>query len=92
MGPGPSTGCIAILTGYISPSHFDSPSNEATNQEGQNSMNVDQHLKVAKWHIEQARLHSTQDGYSCGCPLNDHDKKAIEAVESDNVHEEKDDH
>ena len=54
-------------------------------------MNIDQHLKVAQWHIEQARLHSTQDGYSCGCPLNDHDKKAIEAVESPNVQEEKGD-
>ena len=45
-------------------------------------MNVDQHLKVAQWHIEQARLHSTQEGYKCGCPLNEHDEKAIKEVES----------
>lgn len=52
-------------------------------------MTVDQHLKVAHWHIEQARLHATQDGYKCGCPLNDHDQKAIEAVEAGNIEEEK---
>jgi len=52
-------------------------------------MTVDQHLKVANWHIEQARLHATQDGYKCGCPLNDHDQKAIEAVEAGKIEEEK---
>ncbi len=51
-------------------------------------MNVDQHLKVAQWHIEQARLHSTQEEYKCGCPLNEHDQKAIESVESGKVEEE----
>ncbi len=49
-------------------------------------MNVDQHLKVAKWHIEQARLHATvEDGYSCGCPLTDEYKNIIEQVESGNI-------
>jgi hypothetical protein len=49
-------------------------------------MNVDQHLKVAKWHIEQARLHATvEEGYSCGCPLNDEYSKIIDQVESGNI-------
>ncbi len=52
-------------------------------------MNVDQHLKVAQWHIEQARLHATESGYSCGCPANEHDQKAIDAVESGIITEEK---
>jgi len=46
-------------------------------------MNVDQHLKVAAWHIEQARLHATvEGGYSCGCKLSDEYQKVIEEVES----------
>ncbi len=45
-------------------------------------MNVDQHLKVAQWHIEQARLHATQDGYKCGCPISDEHQKAITEVEA----------
>jgi hypothetical protein len=51
-------------------------------------MNVDQHLKVAQWHIEQARLHATSD-HKCGCPANPHDQKAIDAVESNMIIEEK---
>ncbi len=51
-------------------------------------MNVDQHIKVAQWHIEQARLHATSDGHSCGCPANPHDQKAIDAVESGKITEE----
>lgn len=51
-------------------------------------MNVDQHLKVAQWHIEQARLHTTKEGYSCGCKANSHDQKAIDAVEAGMVKEE----
>lgn len=53
------------------------------------NMNVDQHIKVAQWHLEQARLHATQDGYSCGCPITDEYKKEIEAVESGLIKEEK---
>ena len=45
-------------------------------------MNVDQHLKVAQWHIEQARRHATETAYSCGCPINPEHAKAIEAVEA----------
>lgn len=45
-------------------------------------MNVDQHLKVAQWHIEKARLHATQEGYKCGCPINDEHQKAIAEVEA----------
>ncbi len=43
-------------------------------------MNVDQHLKVAQWHMEQARLHAASGDHKCGCPLNDHDRKAIEPL------------
>ena len=50
-------------------------------------MNVDQHLKVASWHIEQARLHATTD-HSCGCPLNDEYAKIIDQVESGNIVDE----
>lgn len=46
-----------------------------------NSMNVDQHLKVAQWHIEQARLHATSQ-HSCGCPVNEHYQKIINEIES----------
>ncbi|MDX2469050.1 MAG: hypothetical protein QNL04_00575 [SAR324 cluster bacterium] len=45
-------------------------------------MNVDQHLKVAQWHIDQAAQHSKEEGYKCGCPLNDHDEKAIKHMEA----------
>ena len=53
-------------------------------------MNVDNHLKVAQWHVEQARLHAASDSHKCGCPANDHDQKAIDAVEAGllNVKEE----
>ena len=50
-------------------------------------MDVDNHLKVAQWHIEQARMHATKDGYSCGCPANEHDQKAIDAVEAGLIQE-----
>ncbi|MBT4792804.1 MAG: hypothetical protein HON90_14610 [Halobacteriovoraceae bacterium] len=50
-------------------------------------MNVDQHIKVAQWHLEQARLHATSK-HSCGCPVNDHDQKAIDAIEAGQVKEE----
>ena len=49
-------------------------------------MNVDQHLKIAQWHVEQARLHATvEEGYSCGCPLTDEYQKVIDQVESGNI-------
>ena len=53
-------------------------------------MNVDSHLKVAQWHVEQARLHAANDNHKCGCPANDNDQKAIDAVEAGllNVKEE----
>jgi len=51
-------------------------------------MNVDQHIKVAQWHLEQARLHATSD-HSCGCPVNKHDQRAIDAVEAGLIVEEK---
>jgi len=44
-------------------------------------MNVDQHLKVAQWHMEQARLHATTQ-HGCGCPVNEHYQKIIDEVES----------
>ena len=43
-------------------------------------MNVDQHLKVAQWHMEQARLHATQD-HACGCPISDEYQRIIDIVE-----------
>lgn len=53
-------------------------------------MNVDSHLKVAQWHVEQAMLHTASDGHKCGCQANEHDQKAIDAVEAGlfNVKEE----
>lgn len=45
-------------------------------------MNVEQHLRVAQWHTEQARLHAASGDHKCGCPLNEHDEKAIKAVEA----------
>jgi len=50
-------------------------------------MNVDQHLKVAQWHIEQARLHATSQ-HACGCPANEHYQKIIDEVENGKVEEE----
>lgn len=44
-------------------------------------MNVDQHLKVAQWHMEQARLHATTE-HACGCPVNDEYKRIIDIVEA----------
>lgn len=53
------------------------------------SMNVDQHLKVAQWHIEQARLHATvEGGHKCGCPMNDDYARMIEQVENGNIEDE----
>lgn len=60
-----------------------------TNIQGSIYMNVDQHLKVAQWHLEQARLHSANGDHKCGCPANDHDQKAIDAVEKGIIEEEK---
>lgn len=50
-------------------------------------MNVDQHLKVAQWHMEQARLHATSE-HACGCPLSDEYKRIIETVEAGSIKEE----
>jgi len=38
--------------------------------------------------MEQARLHALSPDHSCGCPPNEHDQKAIDAVESGNIDEE----
>ncbi len=51
------------------------------------NMNVDQHLKVAMWHMEQARLHAEKQ-HSCGCPINDEYKRIINDVESGKITEE----
>ena len=49
-------------------------------------MNVDQHLKVATWHVEQARLHATvEGGHKCGCTLTDEYQGIIDQVESGNI-------
>jgi hypothetical protein len=52
-------------------------------------MNVDQHLKVAQWHIEKARRHATEEGYKCGCPINPEHEKAIKETEAGFVKIEK---
>jgi len=44
-------------------------------------MSVDQHLKVAQWHIEKARKHAESSDFSCGCPINDDFKKEIAEIE-----------
>jgi len=44
-------------------------------------MNVDQHLKVAQWHMEQARLHATTE-HACGCSVSEHYQNIINEVES----------
>lgn len=51
-------------------------------------MNVDQHLKVAQWHIEQARMHASSDAHACGCPPNEHYQKLIGEVEAGLIKEE----
>ncbi len=51
-------------------------------------MNVDQHLKVAQWHIEQARLHASTQ-HSCGCPVNEHYQNIIAEVEAGKIEEER---
>ncbi len=51
-------------------------------------MNVDQHLKVAQWHMEQARLHATNGDHKCGCPVNDVYQKCIDEIEAGSVIEE----
>lgn len=50
-------------------------------------MNVDQHIKVAQWHLEQARLHATSE-HACGCPLSDEYARLIAEVEAGKVEEE----
>ncbi len=50
-------------------------------------MNVDQHLKVAQWHMEQARLHATSD-HTCGCPVNEEYQRIIDIVESGKIEED----
>ena len=50
-------------------------------------MNVDQHLKVAQWHMEQARLHATKE-HKCGCPISPEYQKIIDEVESGKIMEE----
>ncbi|MDQ7003963.1 MAG: hypothetical protein Q9N67_03150 [Ghiorsea sp.] len=50
-------------------------------------MNVDQHLKVAQWHMEQARLHATTE-HTCGCPVNEEYQRIITIIESGDKIEE----
>ena len=50
-------------------------------------MNVDQHLKVAQWHMEQARLHATSE-HACGCPVTEEYQKIINEVEAGKIEED----
>ena len=45
-------------------------------------MNVEQHLKVAQWHIDQARKHAGEDAHKCGCPINPEHQKAIDSIDT----------
>lgn len=44
-------------------------------------MNVEQHLKVAQFHISAARKHAGDNEFKCGCPAADHQKELDAAVE-----------
>jgi hypothetical protein len=84
---------VLILNFRIDPENklciLDGISTNLTRQTKEKIMNVDQHLKVASWHIEQARLHATvEEGHKCGCPLNDDYAKIIDQVESGNIVDE----
>ncbi len=76
-------------TKFVSSHVVDRPPHPSPTNRRVREMNVDQHLKVAQWHIEKARLHATEDGYKCGCPINDEHKKAIDEVEAGLVKIEK---
>ncbi|MBL4692599.1 MAG: hypothetical protein JKY92_04645 [Magnetovibrio sp.] len=52
-------------------------------------MKAEDHRKVAQWHLKQADLHESVDGYSCGCPPDTQSKKIIEIVDSGVIEEEK---
>jgi len=52
-------------------------------------MKADDHRKVAKWHLKQAELHESVDGYSCGCPADEQSAKIIAIVNSGVIEEEK---
>jgi len=45
-------------------------------------MNVEQHLKVAEFHIKTARQHAADGEFKCGCPAGDHQKE-LEAIEAE---------
>ncbi len=47
------------------------------------------HRKVAEWHLKQAELHESLDGYSCGCPADEQSSKIIEIIDSGVIEEEK---
>ena len=51
-------------------------------------MKADDHKKVAKWHLKQADLHESVDGYSCGCPANEQSLKMIAIVDSGAIDKE----
>ena len=51
-------------------------------------MKADDHKKVAKWHLKQAELHESVDGYSCGCPANEQSLKMIAIVDSGAIEKE----
>jgi len=50
-------------------------------------MNIEQHRKVAAWHLKQAEMHES-GGHSCGCPVNEHYQKIIDEVDSGDIQEE----
>jgi hypothetical protein len=52
-------------------------------------MKAEDHRKVAKWHLRQAELHESVEGYSCGCPPDDQSGRIIGIVDSGVIEEEK---
>lgn len=51
-------------------------------------MKAEDHRKVAKWHLKQADLHDSVEGYACGCPADDQSARIIKIVDSGLIEEE----
>jgi len=52
-------------------------------------MKAEDHRKVAQWHLKQADLHESIDGYHCGCPADEHNQRILDIVESGAIEEER---
>ena len=52
-------------------------------------MKAEDHRKVAQWHLKQADLHESVEGYHCGCPADVHNQGILDIVESGAIEEER---